>query len=64
MFLSCHVEKPELKRWATRHESRGSDYLMWPNNFNAAPCKISRDDWNIMNFVQGSPVSGKLVPNQ
>ncbi len=45
------------------HNTKSSDYLMYPNNPNGTPCRISRDDWNIMNFVQGSAIPGTVVPN-
>jgi hypothetical protein len=38
------------------HNNRGSDYLMWYNNYASAPCKISRDDWNLINFTQGTMI--------
>ncbi len=38
------------------HNNRGSDYLMWYNNYASAPCRISRDDWNLINFTQGTMI--------
>jgi hypothetical protein len=40
---------------------RGTDFLMTPDNPNKAPepCRLSRNDWNIINFVQNSPITSK-----
>jgi hypothetical protein len=41
------------------HNMIGPDYLMYRLNSNTTPCKISRDDWNMMNWVSGTPILGK-----
>ena len=43
------------------HNTISHDYLMWESNPNGTPCALSRDDWNMMNPVLGSPFSGKVV---
>jgi hypothetical protein len=37
--------------------NKGLDYLM-SDSGNTAPCRISRDDWNLMNFTQGTRILG------
>jgi hypothetical protein len=41
------------------HNERNNSYLMWAYNSNGNPCRLSRNDWNIMNFVQSSTISPK-----
>lgn len=43
----------------TDHNKRSTDYLMWYNNYSSAPCRISRDDWNLMNYTPGTLILGK-----
>ena len=44
----------------TGHNMTNSSYLMFDRNQNSTPCRLSRNDWNIMNFVNdGTPITNK-----
>lgn len=38
------------------HTLRGANFLMFPNNPGIVKQRLSRDDWNIMNFYEKSPI--------
>lgn len=42
-----------------QHDNRGFDFLMNKDSYySSASCRLSRDDWNLMNFTPGTKILG------